>query len=128
MKRNRVRFVALLLCLLTFPLFAAKPSRAQGAQNGPRDLSGANMGDFIALTWAHERTSTTYVMYRSSSQTGPWQEIGRIESDVSRTSGAKVDYTPDARLMTLCYKVEALDSSGAVIRSYQPACIPAFAG
>jgi hypothetical protein len=128
MTRKRKSFGALILCLIIFTFVFVSPGTAQVGNNARNDLRGDNMGDFVALWWSDERTSTTYVMYRSTSQTGPWQEIGRIESDVSRTSGAKVDYTPDARLMTLCYKVEALDSSGAVIRTYQPACIPAFAG
>jgi len=128
MKRHFITFVAL-FCVLFFPLLflIAKPSYAQGASNGPDDLHIETMGDFIALWWSDEPSSATYVMYRSTSQTGPWQEIGRIESDVSRTSGGKVDYTPDARLKTLCYKVDALDAAGRVIRTYQPICVPKYA-
>jgi hypothetical protein len=129
MKRNRFRSATLLFFLLFFPLllFAAGMARAQGASNAADDLTGENMGDFIALWWSDEPSSVLYVMYRATSRNGPWQEIGRIESDVSRTSGGKVDYTPDARLKTLCYKVEALDAAGRVVRAYQPMCIPKYA-
>jgi hypothetical protein len=128
MKRNRIRFIALLFCLLIFPLFAPNAVRAQGASNDPGDLHGENMGDYIALWWSDEPSSITYVMYRATSQNGPWQDIGSVDAAVKRTGGAIADNTTDARLMTLCYKLDALDSTGAVIRSYQPACIPAFAG
>jgi hypothetical protein len=42
--------------------------------------------------------------------------------------GAKVDRTPEARLKDLCYRVEATDESGAVIRVYQPICVPKYTG
>jgi hypothetical protein len=131
MKPNGFRSATLVFCLLFSPLafFAAGTARAQVINNGPQDLSGENMGDFIILWWSDDPSIsiTTYVMYRSPSQTGPWQEIGRMQADVSIISGGKVDYTPDARLKTLCYKVEALDAAGRVVRTYQPMCIPKYA-
>ncbi|HEX9271073.1 MAG TPA: hypothetical protein VGA01_02545 [Candidatus Binatia bacterium] len=45
---------------------------------------------------------------------------------VARTSGSKIDQTPDARKTDLCYKVEAINTLGQVIRIYQPMCVPKF--
>ncbi len=39
-----------------------------------------------------------------------------------------MDVTPDARLKDLCYKVEAIDVKGNVIRRYEPVCVPKFVG
>ena len=47
---------------------------------------------------------------------------------VSLIWGAKVDYTPDARLMDVCYRVEATDATGVVIRVYGPICVPKYTG
>ena len=129
MKRNRARFISLLFGLLFFSLvfLAAGTARAQFGANAQYDLWGDNMGDLIALWWSDDPSSTAYVIYRSANQTGPWQEIGRMQADVSIISGGKVDYTPDARLKTLCYKIEAVDAAGRVIRTYQPMCIPKYA-
>jgi hypothetical protein len=38
----------------------------------------------------------------------------------------RLDDTPDARLMDLCYKVEAIDTEGLVIETYEPICVPKF--
>ena len=45
---------------------------------------------------------------------------------VARTSGPKIDDTPEARLMDLCYKVEAINELGRAIRIYEPMCVPKF--
>jgi hypothetical protein len=129
MKRNRFRSATLLFFLLFFPLafLAVDPARAQVGANARNDLLGDNMGDYIVLWWAQDRSTTTYVMYRSTSQTGPWQEIARIDAAFSRTGGGIIDDTTDGRLMTLCYKLEALDGAGRVVRAYQPMCIPKYA-
>jgi hypothetical protein len=129
MKRTRVRLIALLFFLLFFPLvfFAAAPALAQGASNAADDLTGENMGGAIYLWWSEEPAATQYVLYRSTSQNGPWQQLGTIDSDISLTGGPKVDRTADARLMTLCYKLEALDAAGRVVRTYQPMCVPKYA-
>jgi len=36
----------------------------------------------------------------------------RTSQATARTGGAKEDFTPDARLMDLCYKVEGIDAKG----------------
>jgi hypothetical protein len=127
MRRQLARTTVLLFCLLS-AFFAAAPARAQGASNGPDDLTGENMGDAIYLWWSNVATATRYVLYRSTSENGPWQQLGTIDSDISRTGGPKVDRTTDARLMTLCYKVEAQNAAGTVIKTYEPICVPKYAG
>ena len=96
------------------------------ARNARGDLWGENQGDQIVFNWAYHTGASEYIVYRAMSVTGPWQELGRMSDAVARTSGAKIDDTPDARLMDLCYKVEAIDASGQVIRIYQPMCVPKF--
>jgi hypothetical protein len=129
MKRNRFRSATMLFFLLFFPfvLFAVDPARAQVGANARNDLRGDNMGDYMALWWSDEPTATRYTLYRSTSQSGPWQKLWTADSDMARTGGPKVDPTPDARLKTLCYKLEALDAAGRVVRAYQPMCIPKYA-
>jgi len=59
-----------------------------------------------------------YVIYRSYSIDGHWMELGRVPLTTA------VDITPEAEIRDLCYKIEALDSGGKVIRRYEPICIP----
>jgi len=84
------------------------------------------MRDFIVLQWALNDFAAEYFVYRSTSARGPWEELGRMSDAVARTSGSKIDQTPDARKTDLCYKVEAINTLGQVIRIYQPMCVPKF--
>lgn len=94
--------------------------------NNQGDLTGSNMGDKIFLTWGFDENAAEYVVFRATSLNGPWAERFRFDKDAAMTGGAKVDYTPDARLMDLCYKLEARDAAGLVIRLYEPICVPKF--
>jgi hypothetical protein len=94
--------------------------------NSQGDLSGLNTGDQVVLQWSIDERAAEYVLFRSTSIEGPWNEIARIDDLAARTGGAKVDITPDARLMDLCYKVDALNASGMVVRRYDPICVPKF--
>jgi hypothetical protein len=115
-----------LLCLLTVHLALITAAVAQVGENPQRDLWGNNMGDFIMFTWVSQSGAAEYIVYRAPSDTGPWEELARVREVAARTGGAKVDFTPDARLTTLCYKVEAIDTNQIVIRFYEPICIPPF--
>jgi len=105
---------------------APEPQNFPSAQNTRGDLSGENWGDQIVFNWAYQDGATAYIVYRSTLASGPWQELGRMSDAVARTSGSKIDDTPDARLTDLCYKIEAIDANGVVIRFYQPMCVPKF--
>ncbi len=108
---------------------ALKVSKAQNspsARNAQGDLYGENLGDQIVLDWDLHDGATGYLLYRSTSLAGPWEQRGSIRESAARTGGARVDVTPDARLMDLCYKVEAINPVGHVIRVYQPICVPKF--
>ena len=105
---------------LTFQTWEAEPNVA--VSNLATDLSGHNVGDSIELWWADDERATDYVVFRASSIQGPWQELFR--RPVDRPNG--VDFTPDARLVDLCYKLEARDAAGLAIRIYQPICLPKF--
>jgi hypothetical protein len=120
---NLVLFLAFHLCFI-----GVKVSEAQVAMNPPGDLLGENMGDNIAFNWGYQDGTTKYIIYRSLSINGPWEVLDEIDDVAARTGGAKVDFTPDARLKDLCYKIEAIDAKGKVIRKYEPMCIPKFAG
>jgi hypothetical protein len=55
-------------------------------------------------------------------------EIRQAEPNVT-VGNSKGDLTgsnSDARLMGLCYKVEALNARGKVVRKYEPICVPKF--
>src|SRR3989338_5760391 len=105
---------------LTFQTWEAEPNVA--VSNLATDLSGHNVGDSIELWWADDERATDYVVFRASSIQGPWQELFR--RPVDRPNG--VDFTPDARLMDLCYKVESFDTFGQVVRTYEPICVRKF--
>ena len=92
--------------------------------NNQGDLTGENMGDNVALSWAYDDRAAEYVVFRATSLQGPWAEQFRLEG--SARGGGQVDATPDARLMDLCYKLEAHDAAGLAIRFYEPICVPKF--
>ena len=94
--------------------------------NPQGDLEGSNMGDQVVLSWAFDDRATGYVLFRSTSLQGPWVERLRFDADAVRSGGSQVDITPDARLMDLCYKVDAVDGKGEVIRRYEPICVRKF--
>ena len=131
--KKKLIFAVSLVWLLTANLSysAMKVSQAQpfpSAQNAKGDLWGENWGDQIVFNWVEEDGVTEYIIYRSTSFNGPWAEIDRLDDRAAKTGGSKGDDTPDARLKDLCYKVEALDAKGNVMRSYEPMCVPKFAG
>jgi len=128
MKRSRTlrRFFLISFFFLLSFVFPSVSSYAQVGQNSAGDLWGNNLGDQIIFTWVEHEGAVEYIVYRSSSMIGPWQELFRA-NDV-RSGGMKVDITSDARLMELCYRVDAIDANSIVIRSYLPMCIAKYAG
>jgi len=93
--------------------------------NSKNDLLGSNDLESIGLWWDREERATEYVLFRSESINGPFVEIGTLPAGLQRRTNA-TDFTPDALIKTLCYKIEALDDKGTVIRVYEPVCIPKF--
>ncbi len=90
--------------------------------NQTADLSGINEGHAIGLVWSDDERAIEYIIFRATSIGGPWQELSRVPGDRSNF----MDFTPDARLRELCYKVEARDAKGHMIRGYEPVCVPKF--
>lgn len=90
--------------------------------NKNADLSAGNQGDFIHLVWSDDARASEYIVFRGFSIKGPWEEIDRTPARRTNT----VDVTPDARLRDLCYRIEAVDASGKVVRRYDPVCVPKF--
>lgn len=91
--------------------------------NPQNDLVGNNNLEGIGLVWDREESAADYVIFRSDSISGPFVEVGRVKTGSDRRTNA-VDITPDARTKTLCYKVEAMDTSGNTTRLYEPVCVP----
>jgi hypothetical protein len=124
--RKTLIFAIGLVCLLIVQSNFITFVGAQVAENPQGDLWGQNMGDHIMFWWSNQAGSAEYIVYRAPSDAGPWQELARVREVAARTGGAKVDYTADAKVMDLCYKVEAIDANAMVIRFYEPMCIPKF--
>jgi len=99
---------------------AAKADPNPTVTNRKRDFSGLNNGDFVALWWEQDKRASEYVISRAFASDGPWEELARVPL----SSGT--DFTSEAKLKQLCYRIEALNASGNVIRSYEPICIPIF--
>lgn len=93
-------------------------------ENKDNDLWGNNMKDQIVLWWTRDDRATEYVFFRTTSVEGSWIELFRLDVEAAGKSGGAVDITNDASLRDLCYKIEALDSKGKVIRRYEPICVP----
>jgi hypothetical protein len=113
------------ICFLSVHFGFVRLSHAQWASNTNRDLGGVNHGDFIALQWDDEDAAAKYIVYHATSSAGPWTLLFSISH---MGGGAKIHRTPDARLGPQCYKVEAADATGAVIKLYEPICVPQYAG
>lgn len=107
--------------LITIEIRRAKPNMT--VSNARGDLSGQNLGDSVGLWWGFEPGASTYVIFKATSIDGPWMELDRFTAEDPKNA---VDFTQDARLKDLCYKIEALDASGHVIRRYGPICVPKF--
>jgi len=90
-------------------------------ENTKGDLTGLNMEDQIGLWWVPEESASVYVFYKAYSLNGPWAEWERSLATQPKNT---VDITPEAQTQDLCYKIEALDSTGKVIRRYEPICVP----
>ncbi len=128
MKKNLIFAISLFWLLTVYLCFiTVEVSEAQYARNPQGDLYGENLGDRILLQWDLHDGATEYIVYRSTSLTGPWEINGRFTQAAATTGGATEELTPDASLMDLCYKVEALDATGLVIETYEPICVPKFA-
>jgi hypothetical protein len=115
--------------LLAFCFFSLQPpfvhvARAQWASNASGDLFGENRGDFILFQFLPTDSAALYLMYVGYSSNGPWSVFG---ADDTAAGGARMHITPEARTTDLCYKVEAKDLTGTVIKTYEPICVPKYA-
>ncbi len=95
-----------------------KTNLNETVSNEAVDLSGGNMKDQVHLTWGYAEGAIDYVIYKAYSVDGPWIKLGNVPLTNA------VDITPEAQTKDLCYKIEALDSKGKVIRVYEPICVP----
>ncbi|MBI5205065.1 MAG: hypothetical protein HZA11_09120 [Nitrospirae bacterium] len=98
-----------------------KANLNETVSNEQGSMNGTNMQDMIHLTWGYTEGASEYVIYKAYSSDGPWTEWTRFSGEQHKNA---VDGTPEAETMDLCYKIEALDSKGKVIRRYEPICVP----
>ncbi len=120
-ERTRNLLRAFLIC---WTLITPAVSYGQSVQNGTNDFAAENRGDEIRLWWAPFDGAEEYVLSYSTSINGPWEVLDTFSKEV--VPGGKIHETPDARLMDLCYVVDAKDGSGVVIHTYQPLCVPKY--
>ncbi|GBD98465.1 hypothetical protein BMS3Abin07_00479 [bacterium BMS3Abin07] len=87
------------------------------------DLEGSNLGPpyGILLYWSREVGTKEYIFYRAFSSKGPWEKIFDLPGDY--WSGAAVDVTPYLTEREHCYRIEAVNEKGRVIRKYEPVCV-----
>jgi hypothetical protein len=96
------------------------------AQNPQGDLTGENWRDRIILLWLPKDGAETYIVYRALSIKDPWVELVRKgEKDVVSFGGIE-DATELAQTNSLCYKVEAVNDAGQLVRVYEAVCVPKF--
>ena len=105
MKHIRTIFAAFIVWL---GLISGESSYGQTADNPERDLGGPTDG------------ASEYVVYRSQSINGPWVVLYTV---VGENKGDMTDVTPDAMKVDLCYQIDAKNSSGVVMYTYQPVCV-----
>jgi hypothetical protein len=117
--------VLLVFCFFSLVSPFVRESNAQWASSSSRDFGGENRGDFIMLQWDPTDSAAWYFVYVAYSSNGPWSLL--FETDNTPGGGAKVHMTPDARTRDLCYKVDAKDATGTVIKTYEPICVPKYA-
>ena len=95
--------------------------------NPQNDLVGSNFFEGVGLVWNRDDRAVEYVLFRSNSIDSPFTELDRIRTGIDiRTN--YTDFTSDALIKTLCYKLEAHDASGKRIRVYEPICVPPYVG
>jgi len=96
------------------------------AQNLQGDLTGENWRERIILLWLPQDGAKTYIVYRALSVKDPWVELVRKGDKEVRGFGGIEDATELARTNSLCYKVEAINDVGHLIRVYETVCVPKF--
>ena len=102
------------------------PQTTPSASNDQGTLYGEHMGDFIVFQFATRDVAAEYFVYTAPSINGPWEQTGRFSQGAARTGGAKVDDSPEVKVMDRCYKVEVIDAAGLVVEIYEPICVPKF--
>jgi hypothetical protein len=110
------------------PAIAQSPNvfKLVRAQNPQGDLTGENWRDYIILQWLPQDGAKTYIIYRALSVSDPWIELVRQDGELVRSTGGVLVLTELARTNSLCYKVEAVNDVGQLVRVYEAVCVPKF--
>jgi hypothetical protein len=104
--------------------FAGESYRLISAQNAKGDLTGENWIERIILLWHAQDGAITYLIYRASSVKAPWVEVAKKDEIDVRSFGGYEDITDLALTNDLCYKVEAVNEVGQLVRVYESVCVP----
>jgi hypothetical protein len=100
--------------------------RAIRGQNSQGDLTAENLRERIIVSWPAQDGATSYIIYRATSMSAPWAEMAKKdEKDVTAFAGYE-DVTELAQTNDLCYKVEAINEVGQLVRVYESVCVPKF--
>src|SRR5881409_3040741 len=100
MKKGPIYATSLVFILTAYLCFInVEVGEAQWASNAKGTLYGENLGDSIILRWDLNDSATEYIVYRSTSLTGPWEVNGRFSQAAASTGGPTEELTPDARLV-----------------------------
>ena len=91
--------------------------------NAQSDLVGSNLLESIDLNWDTDDRAVEYRIFRAYAVDGPFVDIGQLLAKANRNANAE-DFTSEAQIKTLCYKIEARNAQGKTIRIYEPICIP----
>jgi hypothetical protein len=94
------------------------------ATNTRGDLFAENWRGEVVVDWTPADTpDVVYHLYEALSPEGPWTSF----FDAIVGSNPVHQGQPNALFRDVCYKIEATDKEGTVIRAYEPICVPKYA-
>jgi hypothetical protein len=126
MAKSLTATVIISLLTLSQVAIAGQAYRLISAQNAAQDLTGENWINRIILLWHGPDGATTYVVYRALSRNAPWVEVARAADKDVKAFGGYENITDLAQTNDLCYKVDALNDLGQLVRAYESVCVPKF--
>ena len=118
----------LVICILSFSdeSVAQEVLKSVRAQNPSGDLRGENWRVRIFVMWPAQEGAKTYIIYRALSVNEHWVELAQKKNEEVIDSGTYEDITDLAQSNSLCYKIEAVNEVGQLLRVYEAVCMPKY--